>query len=320
MSPEPKNLTTPGYAILRTQKLKAVQAVRRSLMHGFRDMDTPNADPERTPDNAHIGATSTQEALENFNKRLGTQKHIRKNGVLAIEYLMTGSPEAMAMMSRDAQDAYFEDALGWLRERHGEENVFYAGIHRDESTPHMYAYVVPVDEKGKLNCSAFLGNAKALSAMQTDYAEAVGNKYGLIRGIEGSKAKHERVKRHYAVISQKNEVKTSWTGKVSKDDYDDISNALESYRQRERQMQSREALIAEKEKRQKTLDDALQLERDMVEIHHREISQLKSANMALKNRLEATEKNLEEYRGFRDELLEENRHLKERLNNRSFDI
>jgi len=320
MSPEPKNLTTPGYAILRTQKLKAVQAVRRSLMHGFRDMDTPNADPERTPDNAHIGATSTQEALENFNKRLGTQKHIRKNGVLAIEYLMTGSPEAMAMMSRDAQDAYFEDALGWLRERHGEENVFYAGIHRDESTPHMYAYVVPVDEKGKLNCSAFLGNAKALSAMQTDYAEAVGNKYGLIRGIEGSKAKHERVKRHYAVISQKNEVKTSWTGKVSKDDYDDISNALDSYRQRERQMQAREALIAKKEKTQKAQDDALQLERDMLEIQHREIRQLKSANMALTQRLEATERNLEEYKGFRDELLEENRHLKERMNSRNFDM
>jgi hypothetical protein len=289
-------------------------------MHGFRDMDTPNADPERTPDNAHIGATSTQEALERFNKRLETQKHIRKNGVLAIEYLMTGSPEAMAAMGREVQDAYFEDALRWLRERHGEENVFYAGIHRDESTPHMYAYVVPVDEKGKLNCSAFLGNAKALSAMQTDYAEAVGNKYGLIRGIEGSKAKHERVKRHYAVISQKNEVKTSWTGKVSKDDYDDISNALDSYRQRVRQMQSREALIAEKEEKQKTRDDALQLERDMMEIHHSEISKLKSANMALKNRLEATEKNLEEYRGFRDELLEENRHLKERLNSRNYDM
>lgn len=318
MSPEQKSLTTPGYAILRTEKLKAVQSIRRSLMHGFRDMETTNADPERTPDNAHIGATSTQEALEKFNKRLETQKHVRKNGVLAIEYLMTGSPEAMAAMDRKAQDAYFKDALGWLRQRHGEENVFYAGIHRDESTPHMYAYVVPIDEKGKLNCSAFLGNARALSTMQTDYADAVGSKYGLMRGIEGSKAKHERVKRHYAVISQKNEVKTRW-GKVSKDDYEDISNALDSYRQRERQMQAREVLIAEKEKKQKAQDDALRLERDMLGMHHSEISRLKSENIALKQRLEATEKNLEEYKGFRDELLEENNQLRERLNSRSYD-
>jgi len=320
MSPEPKNLTTPGYAILRTQKLKAAQAIRRSLMHGFRDMNTPNADPERTPDNAHIGASSTQEALDKFNNRLETQKHVRKNGVLAIEYLMTGSPEAMAAMDRKAQDAYFEDALKWLQKRHGEENVFYAGIHRDESTPHMYAYVVPIDEKGKLNCSAYLGNARALSAMQTDYANAVGSKYGLIRGIEGSKAKHERVKRHYAVISQKNEVKTSWSGKVSKSDYDEISNALDSYRQRERQMQAREVLIAEKEKKQKALDDALQLERNMLETHHLKVKQLESAKLDLQQRLEATERNLEQYKGFRDELLEENDQLRQRLDGRGYDL
>lgn len=314
MSTNPKGLITPGYAILRTQKLKAVQAVRRSLMHAFRDMDTPNADPAKTPENTHIGATSTETALESFSARLNTQKHLRKNGVLAIEYLMTGSPEAMGTMSREDQDGYFADALAWLKSRHGEENVFYAGIHRDESTPHMYAYVVPIDEKGKLNCSAYLGNARALSAMQTDYADAVGSKYGLIRGMEGSKAKHERVKRHYAVINQKNEVKTSWTGKVSREDYDEISNALDSYRQRERQMQAREALLAAKEKKQKDQAYALKLESDMLEMLQNKSRELESANKAIEQRLKATEKILEEYKGFHSELLDENRCLKEKLN------
>lgn len=320
MSPKNENLTTPGYAILRTQKLKAVQAVRRSLMHAFRDMETPNADPAKTPDNTHIGAAGTESALKSFSARLNTQKHLRKNGVLAIEYLMTGSPEVMAKMDREAQDAYFSDALTWLRTRHGEENVFYAGIHRDESTPHMYAYVVPIDEKGKLNCSAYLGSARALSAMQTDYANVVGRKYGLIRGIEGSKAKHERVKRHYAVISQKSDVKTSWTGKVSKEDYDEIRNALEIYRQRERHMQAREVLIAEKEKKQKALDDALQVERDIMEVQHRKVKKLESANAELERRLEATEKNLYEYKHFRDKLLEENNELRGKLSNQSHDL
>lgn len=320
MSTNPKILTTPGYAILRTQKLKAVQAVRRSLMHAFRDMDTPNADPTKTPQNTHIGATSTETALKSFSARLNTQKHLRKNGVLAVEYLMTGSPAAMAMMNREAQDAYFTDALTWLKNRHGEENVFYAGIHRDESTPHMYAYVVPIDEKGKLNCSAYLGNARALSAMQTEYADAVGSQYGLIRGIEGSKAKHERVKRHYAVINQKNEVKTSWTGKVSREDYDEISNALNSYRQRERQMQAREALLATKEKKQKDQANALRLESDMLEMLQNKSKQLESTNKAIAQRLKATEKNLEEYKGFHSEVLEENRCLKEKLNRLNHDV
>ena len=55
----------------------------------------------------------------------------------------------------------FNDALKWLRERHGGSNVVYAGIHRDETTPHMYAYVVPLDEAtGRLNCRKWLGGAK----------------------------------------------------------------------------------------------------------------------------------------------------------------
>ena len=52
---------------------------------------------------------------------------------------------------KSEQDAYFRDSLEWLKQRHGAENVVYAGIHRDETTPHMYAYVVPRDPE--LNAS-----------------------------------------------------------------------------------------------------------------------------------------------------------------------
>ena len=319
MNPDKGKMATPGYAILRTQKLKAVQAVRRSLMHAFRDMDTPNADPARTADNAHIGATSTEKALERFRLLLNTQKHVRKNGVLAIEYLMTGSPESMGAMDRESQDAYFRDALSWLKNRHGEENVFYAGIHRDESTPHMYAYVVPIDEKGKLNCSAYLGNAKALSAMQSDYASIVGLRHGLVRGIEGSKSKHERVRRHYAVINQQSEVKTSWTGKVSREDYDEVSNALDSYRQRERQLQARETLIARKEKDQKEQVEALNLERNMIDALQRQQQQTESARKTLELRLIATEKRLDDYKGWHSEIREENQRLRDKLSSTDLD-
>lgn len=184
-----------AYAILRTQKLKSAVAVFRSLKHAFREQETPNADAEQTPDNTHIGATSSREAMEAFRARL-PEKH-RKDAVLAIEYLVTGSPAAINAKDRASQDAYFRDALDWIKARHGAENVVYAGIHRDEVTnPHMYAYVVPrVGEK--LNCRAYLGGAKALSRMQTDFAEQVGKAHGLERGLEGSKARHKAVKAYY---------------------------------------------------------------------------------------------------------------------------
>lgn len=189
-----------AFAILRTQKLKAAVAVRRSLKHAFRAQDTPNADPTRLRENSHLGANSVDEAMKAFHNRL--PEKIRKNGVLAIEYLITGSPDGMNSKSRRDQDAYFTDALAWLKELHGAENLIYAGIHRDETTPHLYAYVVPLDPQGKLNCRHFLGGAKALSQMQTDFAEQVGQRHGLRRGIEGSKARHTTVRQYYAALQQ----------------------------------------------------------------------------------------------------------------------
>jgi hypothetical protein len=89
-----------------------------------------------------------------------------------------------------------------LESKHGKENVVYAGIHRDEITPHMYAYVVPIDNKGKLNCRAFLGGAQALRQMQTEFAQQVGQQHGLERGIEGSKARHTSIKHYYGRVNE----------------------------------------------------------------------------------------------------------------------
>ena len=202
-----------AFAILRTQKLKAAVAVRRSLKHAFRAQDTPNADPTRLGENSHLGANSVDEAMKAFQNRL--PEKIRKNGVLAIEYLITGSPDGMNNKSRRDQDAYFTDALAWLKDRHGAENLIYAGIHRDETTPHLYAYVVPIDPQGKLNCRHFLGGAKALSQMQTDFAERVGQRHGLQRGIEGSKARHTTVRQYYAALQQETPAPLALSGQAT---------------------------------------------------------------------------------------------------------
>lgn len=188
-----------GKAIIRMQKLKSPVAVRRSMKHAFREQDTPNADPERTPDNTHIGARDVAEAMQRFNAALPDK--VRKNAVLAVEYLVTASPESMKDKTREQQDAYFSDSLEWLRRKHGAENVIYAGIHRDETTPHMYAYVLPKDERGKLNCRSFYGEKDSLSKMQTDFAQQVGYKHGLERGIEGSKARHTSIRQYYARVN-----------------------------------------------------------------------------------------------------------------------
>jgi hypothetical protein len=187
------------YAIIRMQKLKSVVAVRRSLQHSYRDQDTPNADPERAQTNTHLGALSSANALEKFNAALPDK--IRSNAVLCVEFLVTASPEKMKEMTKEQQNAYFDAALQFIEEKHGWQNVICAGIHRDETTPHMYAYVVPKKD-GKLNCRAFYGEKDALSKLQSDFAEHVGKKHELERGIKGSKAKHTSIKKFYADLNK----------------------------------------------------------------------------------------------------------------------
>lgn len=189
-----------NYAIIRIQKLKSAASVSRSATHALREKDTPNADPERTPDNTNLGAESVKEVMEAFRSRL-PEKH-RKDAVLCVEYLITASPEAMKGKARAAQDGYFSDALDWLKTKHGAENVVFSGVHRDETTPHMYAYVVPrVGEK--LNAKAFFGGAKALNALQTDFSQSVGIKHGFERGLERSKARHVPIREYYARVNEK---------------------------------------------------------------------------------------------------------------------
>lgn len=187
------------FAILRVQKLKAAVAVQRSAKHNYREQDTPNADPDRTPDNTHHGPQNVQELMQAFEDRKPA-KH-RKDAVQCVEVLITASPEAMHAKTKAQQDAYFADSLDWLKSKFGEQNVIGASIHRDEATPHLAAYVVPVDpDSGRLNAKRWLGGSGKLSELQTDFAAGVGKAHGLERGTERSKATHKAVRQWYAEL------------------------------------------------------------------------------------------------------------------------
>lgn len=195
------HVTTPrSFAILRCAKIKTMGNMGASLQHTFRERDTPNADDRRTPDNTVLVGGDTSRAVLDAWKDRAPEK-IRSNAVHGLEYFVGGSPEALKAMSREEQDAYFTDALDWLKARHGAENVLSAVIHRDESTPHMTVMTIPLDERGKLNARALVGSRQQLSAMQTDFAERVGKTHGLERGLQGSPARHERVQRAYAHLT-----------------------------------------------------------------------------------------------------------------------
>jgi len=147
-----------------------------------------------------LGAKSSVALCEAVKARLPAKR--RKDAVLCIEYLITASPEWFKTSSEKERLKYFNDAIAWLRNRHGAENVVCINLQLDESTPHLCCYVVPRTKDGRLSAKDFLGGRAKLIAMQTEFWEQVGKPVGLQRGLEGSTAKHTTAKQYSAALAK----------------------------------------------------------------------------------------------------------------------
>ena len=196
-----------AYGICRIKKLKASN-IAPSEQHTKRYRETPNADPKITnirligqPD------TRSQDLRTLILERIGNQT-IRKNAVMCVELMLTASPEYFRP-DDPARSGYwqqerledFQQAVHqWLDETYG-NRIVRAELHLDESTPHIHAYLVPLDEKGKLNCRGLFGGREKMSKLQDSFALAI-TPLGLERGIKGSKAKHTEVKKYYAAVKK----------------------------------------------------------------------------------------------------------------------
>ena len=182
-----------AYAIYRTAKLGSFGEIGGSLSHTYRTRPTPNADESRMHLNKHMFETYNQcfFALKN-----AIPEKRRSNAVLCIEHLITASPDWEGWGTKKEED-FFKKSLEFLNKKYGKENVVACSIHRDETTPHLIVYVVPIDEKGGLNAKKWLGGRSKLSQTQTEFANEV-KSLGLERGLENSKARHKTIQKYYS--------------------------------------------------------------------------------------------------------------------------
>ncbi|MGL5831655.1 MAG: MobV family relaxase, partial [Waterburya sp.] len=196
------------HAIARIAKLKS-GSVGASGQHTRRARETLNANPE-IANIRFIGQPDSPDlpSLETIVRaRIGDQT-IRKNGVLCVEMLLTASPEYFRPNDPSKAGYYEPEKLAdfqqsvhsWLDQEYG-DRIVRAELHLDESTPHVHAYLVPLDERGKLNCRGLFGGREKLSQFQDSYANAL-SPLGLERGIKGSRAKHTTVKQYYAAVTK----------------------------------------------------------------------------------------------------------------------
>ncbi|OYE02426.1 MobV family relaxase [Nostoc sp. 'Peltigera membranacea cyanobiont' 232] len=199
--------------ILRIEKLKTFGNVALSDDHVSRNRETPNADPTR--ENVRLIGGEDERALEEIVKeKISTLKHRpRHDAVLCTEMFLSASPEYFRpgdpSLSGQWSDSLMQQwaiaSRDWLAQNYGSKCVR-AELHLDESTPHIHAYIVPLNDKtGRVSHDAMFGGRGGqgrikLSKLQDSYAAALAP-LGIERGVKGSKATHTKVKEYYQAVN-----------------------------------------------------------------------------------------------------------------------
>ncbi|NJL80932.1 MAG: DUF3991 domain-containing protein [Richelia sp. SM2_1_7] len=202
-------------AIMRVGKLKSFGNVGGSEKHTARLQDTPNADPYK--ENIRLIGNDFDPSLEEIVKAKiadNTKHKPRKDAVLCSEIFLSASPEYFRPENPDKAGEWNDKLMWnfanastkWLQENFGEKCVR-AELHLDESTPHIHAYIVPVNDKTKQlsHKEMFGGDGRQasikMSKLQDSYASALAH-LGIERGVKGSKATHTKVKEYYQAVNQ----------------------------------------------------------------------------------------------------------------------
>ena len=113
-----------------------------------------NVDEDRIADNHEYisrewedadGILRTHTIEELVQRRLKeAEVAVRKGQHTCLEFIFSGSHDAMCAMDKQTLDSWGRDTLKWAQDTFGKENVVHATMHCDERSPHMHVVVVPI--------------------------------------------------------------------------------------------------------------------------------------------------------------------------------
>lgn len=209
-------MKTP-YAIGRIKKLH-MRDIENASHHNYRTRPVANANPSGAIIPL-IGAIDGNTFNKVINKRFEQWKarklaaHTGKRGakmardpVVCVEVMLSASPEFFRPLNPDRAGYWelerlkaWEQKLKEFARSHFGKNLVSLVLHLDEATPHAHALVMPFDENGNLNAKKVF-NRQGLIRLQDTYAEYC-KPLGVQRGLRGSTAKHEQVKKFYTLVN-----------------------------------------------------------------------------------------------------------------------
>ena len=196
-----------SYLVARMQKMKSqnLGGIQKHNQREFENHSNEDIDKDRSYLNYDLVNSSNINYKENIMSIIDEQntsdRKIRKDAVLVNEWIITSDHEYFKEMDPEEIKRFFETATEFFGNRYGKQNLAYAQVHMDETTPHMHLGVVPMRE-GKLQ-SRNIFTRKELLAVQDEFPRHMqDNGFKLERGEPNAERKHLTVEEYKEMHSR----------------------------------------------------------------------------------------------------------------------
>ena len=154
----------------------------------------PDVDTSRSHFNFHLVTPQRKYRAEAEKQIAEVGCRTRSDSVRVVEALVTASPEFFKGKKKSEVKAYFQEALGFIREHQDPKIIISAVVHMDEKTPHMHLCFVPLTKDGRLSAKEIVGNKKKLTQWQDGFWEHMVKKYpDLERGESASETGRDHI-------------------------------------------------------------------------------------------------------------------------------
>lgn len=185
-----------SHIVARMQKMKAGNlggAYRHNERifenHANKDIDTGRSHLNYELTDRERSVSYEKQIKDYVNENKISQRAIRKDAVLCDEWIITSDKAFFEKLSPGETRSFFEAAKDYFAENYGEQNIAYASVHMDESTPHMHLGIVPMQD-GKLSSKAMF-DREELKKIQDELPQYMKEQgFELERGARNSEAKH----------------------------------------------------------------------------------------------------------------------------------
>lgn len=205
-----------SFAVATMKKLKVsnLSGLQKHELREFKNHSNQDIDITKSSSNFDLinqkKINYEKDILNYIDQNKTSKRAIRKDAVVCDEWIISSDNEFFKNLSQAETKAYFQTSMKYFQDNFGKENVRYASVHLDETTPHMHMGIVPLniekDAEGKIKrslSSKKMFDRAELKKIQTEFPQYMQTHgFAVERGHENSKRQKLSVKAYKDMNSE----------------------------------------------------------------------------------------------------------------------